>query len=1113
MGQDMKRRMTNVMAIVAIVAFAAGCDDTPTDNGDGTIAFTVTPVSATIAQGASETIEGTVTRSGGFSGAVTVTVTGVPSGVTAAVSNAVTTGLVTTADITIAVAAATVPGVYNLTARAQGSGVADATVPLTLTVTEAAAFTFTLSSAAVTIPPGGNSPVTVNLGRTNFTGPVTLALEGAPTGVTGVFNPNPATATSSTLTISVAAGVAAGTHALTVRASAAGLPDQTGTVTLTVSASTYTLSLSASAATVAPGGSQPVTVNLARTNFTGAVALALQGAPSGVTGVFNPSSATGPTSTLTISVAAGTAAGTHTLTVRGTAAGQADKTATIALTISAAASYTLSLNPATLPVVQGTTGNTTVNIARSNFTGAVTLSLAGAPTGVTGAFNPAAPTGNSSTLTVTVGASVAPGTYNLTVNGTGTAGNQSTPLTLTVSASANYQLSLTSAAVTVVQGTTGSTTVNIARTNFTTAVTLSLAGAPTGVTGSFNPAAPTGNTSTLTITVGASVTPGVYNLTVNGAGAAGNRSTPLVLTVTAAANYSLGLSSSALTIAQGASGGTTVNITRTNFTGAVALTLSGAPAGVTGAFNPASATGNTSTLTVTVGASVAAGVYNLTVNGAGTPGARSAALTLTVTATAAANYSLSASPNALSIAQGGSDASTVTITRTNFTGAVALTLGGAPAGVTGSFNPASATGNSSTLTINVGASVAPGTYNLTINGTGTPGSRSTALTLTVTGTGGGTSINLSFAACAVDDRPIWLAVQDGNGAWTRVTGTNNSYSFSITSGRGGFAYVLSASGASTVNVQYFTTAEYSGTFDFCETTTPTLKTINGTAIGIDNTQAARISLGFGAAIATSFSSTFQIMNVQSGTHDLVGYRGALNIGNTPTDRAIIRRDQNIANNGTLAQLDFNGSESFPVASATITVGGAVSGETVLGAVSYQTGASCSAASLYFLQNIGSSFAGTGIPAAQQRATDFHNVFLQAITGTTAYRSVSESFHTFAARTVSLGAAMPTPTITQLSGPYKRLQAVYTLPSGYNNSTSFSYDDGTRFVSISASFAYLGGTSVTLAMPDFSALSGWSNSWAPATSSTVDWVAGAFGFSGQVCAENARTIIATRSGTI
>src|SRR2546425_630351 len=101
-----------------------------------------------------------------------------------------------------------------------------------------------------------------------------------------------------------------------------------------------------------------------------------------------------------------------------------------------AADYTLSLAPAALTIVQGANGTATVTITRTNFTGAVTLSLGGAPTGVIGSFNPTAPTGTSSTLTVSVDAGVAPGVYDLTVDGTGTPGNRSTPLTLTVSANA-----------------------------------------------------------------------------------------------------------------------------------------------------------------------------------------------------------------------------------------------------------------------------------------------------------------------------------------------------------------------------------------------------------------------------------------------------------------------------------------------------------------------------------------------------------------------------------------------------------------------------------------------------------------------------------------------------
>src|SRR5213078_970718 len=140
---------------------------------------------------------------------------------------------------------------------------------------------------------------------------------------------------------------------------------------------------------------------------------------------------------------------------------------------------------------------------------------------------------------------VPPGVYNLTVDGTGSAGDRSTPLTLTVCTAGDYTLSLTPAELTVEQGATGTATVTITRTNFTGAVSLSLSNAPTGVTGSFDPAAPTGTSSTLTVHVGAAVAPGVYNLTVDGTGTPGNRSTPLTLTVSAAPNYALTLSPAA----------------------------------------------------------------------------------------------------------------------------------------------------------------------------------------------------------------------------------------------------------------------------------------------------------------------------------------------------------------------------------------------------------------------------------------------------------------------------------------------------------------------------------------------------------------------------------------
>src|SRR5947199_272171 len=438
-----------------------------------------------------------------------------------------------------------------------------------------------------------------------------------------------------------------------------------------------------------------------------------------------------------------------------------------------AADYTLSLAPAALTIVQGSTGNTTVTITRTNFTDAVTLTLGGAPTGVTGSFNPAAPTGTSATLTVSVGATVVPGVYNLTVNGSGSPGNRSTPLTLTVSAAPDYSLSLAPAALTIAQGATGTTTVTITRTNFTGAVTLSLGGAPTGLTGSFDPAAPTGTSSTLTVSVGAAVLPGTYNLTVAGIGTPGNRSTPLTLTVSEAPDYTLSLSPAALTVDPGATGTTTVTIARTNFTGAVTLSLGNAPTGVTGSFNPAAPTGTSSTLTVSVGAAVAAGAYNLTVDGTGAPGNRSTPLTLTVSAPG--DYTLSLTPAELTVEQGAMGTATVTITRTNFTGAVTLSLGNAPTGVTGSFNPTAPTGTSSTLTVSVGAAVPPGVYNLTVTGTATAGNRSTPLTLTVSAT----------PDYALSLSPAALTIVQGMTGTTTVTVTRTNFTGAVTWSLGG----------------------------------------------------------------------------------------------------------------------------------------------------------------------------------------------------------------------------------------------------------------------------------------------------------------------------------------
>ncbi len=98
--------------------------------------------------------------------------------------------------------------------------------------------------------------------------------------------------------------------------------------------------------------------------------------------------------------------------------------------------FTLALNPASLSIAQGSSDTTTLTVTPQNgFTGTVSLSLVGAPSGIT--LTPTGVTVSGSgpvtqALTVSVDKSVAPGTYALKVRGTAGSYAQEANLTLSV---------------------------------------------------------------------------------------------------------------------------------------------------------------------------------------------------------------------------------------------------------------------------------------------------------------------------------------------------------------------------------------------------------------------------------------------------------------------------------------------------------------------------------------------------------------------------------------------------------------------------------------------------------------------------------------------------------
>jgi kumamolisin len=201
-------------------------------------------------------------------------------------------------------------GLINLLAPSSGGG----------------SFTLSASPSSLTITQGSNGTSTITVtDMGGFTGSVTLAASGLPSGVTAQFNPNPTTSTS-TLTLTASATATTGTATVTITGTSGSL-QATTTIALTVNSSgtaNFTISASPSSVTITQGSNGTSTITItSQDSFSSATTLSASGLPSGVTAGFSPNPVTPPangsvTSTLTLTASATAATGTTTITVTGT---------------------------------------------------------------------------------------------------------------------------------------------------------------------------------------------------------------------------------------------------------------------------------------------------------------------------------------------------------------------------------------------------------------------------------------------------------------------------------------------------------------------------------------------------------------------------------------------------------------------------------------------------------------------------------------------------------------------------------------------------------------------------------------------------------------------------
>jgi len=653
--------------------------------------------------------------------------------------------------------------------------------------------------------------------------------------------------------------------------------------------------------------------------------------------------------------------------------------------------------------------------------------------------------------------------------------------------SGNVTMSINPLPLSLFQGGTSKATVNITRTDYTGALTLSDSGLPSGVTLTFNPTVLSGSTlsSTATLTAPADATPGQYPVVVKATGADGLFGVNMLQLIVSRPQ---------------------VNITRT---GSGTGTVTSSPAGIN-CGNTCSAPfppGTNITLTATPSAgSTFAGWSSAVCTGTNNTCSFTLSTLPTITATfnsTAQSFSVAMNPTTASVPQGGNATATANITRLNgYAGAVTFSVTGAPSGVTVAANPASATGATATLNIAAISTVAVGNYPITISATGVgiTGAQTATLNVQVTPAPGGSgNVVFSFASCDPSEVPTWAAVQNGTGGWTRVTPVNNTFTFAP-GARAAFALVVSDGPA-------FHTTVFYGSQD--EITSLALgspcgglnasggtKRLTGTIASIPANGSAIISIGAASTEHPALQGQgYTLDGVPAGTRDLMASSVVPNASGFPQiQRLILRRSVNYA--ATIPVLAFGSAEAFFPAQQ--------------GVVPTNLGSDQMAVEASFITTNGVTpyYSGTGGPNAATNGVgyigvpdsllqpgDLHAIVVSTVpAGDASSRAVILVHHSVVRDTVTFGPALNQPSVTSIgTTPYLRMHATLASQSAYNGAASADFDQSANSVTVIATAGYAGSTpaSWTLDIPDLTG-AGYDPAWGLKTGSAVDWQVTALG---------------------
>ncbi len=782
--------------------------------------------------------------------------------------------------------------------------------------------TLTITPAATTVPviqgASASDAFTLATGG-GFTGNVTLAVSGLPTGVTAAWSSSTVTPSSgsgsSTLTFSAATTATVASTNVTVTATGDGLT-VTKTYSLqvqqapavTMKLSHQSLSMSSMGSTTVVLTATPIGGVTVPASASGASPAIVSGLPTGITPSWSaPTVASNVvtwTLTLTGTVNAIASSGTLNLSAQVTDAKSGiaySVSSGIPITVTLTAP-TLSITPAatSIPVVQGSTASDAFTIATGgSYQGNVTLAVSGLPANVTSSWSsstltPASGTATSSStlsFAAATAATVANTTITVTATGDGLTVTktyslqvqQAPGVTMSLSHQSLSMSSMGSTTVVLTATPIGGVTVPASASGASPAI---VSGLPTGITPSWSAPTVASNvvtwTLTLTGTVNAIASSGTLNLSAQvtdaKSGIAYSVSSGIPITVTLTApTLSITPAATSIPVVQGSTASDAFTIaTGGSYQGNVTLAVSGLPANVTSSWSsstltPASGTA-TSSSTLSFAAATAATVANTTITVTATGDGLTVTKTYSLQVQQAPAVTMKLSHQSLSMSSMGS--TTVVLTATpiggvtvpaSASGASPAIVSGLPTGITPSWSAPTVASNvvtwTLTLTGTVNAIASSGTLNLSAQVTdaksGIAYSVSSGIPITVTLTA--PTLSITPAATSI---PV---VQGSTASDAFTIATGGSYQGNVTLAVSGLPANVTSSWSSSTLTPASGTATSSSTLSFAAATAATVAntTITVTATGDGLTVTKTYSLQVQQAPGVTMSLSHQSLSMSS----------------------------------------------------------------------------------------------------------------------------------------------------------------------------------------------------------------------------------------------------------